>query len=133
MRTARLLRYGLLAFLLSVINFPFSTLFAQGSAFTYQGRLTDSGSPANGNYDLRFTLYDAISGGTILGGPVTNTVVGVSNGLFTVVLDFGAGPFDGNSRWLDTAPAPTAPRLSLPPWLHGNNSRLRPMPSRPVI
>jgi hypothetical protein len=101
MRTSHRLPAGFLAFLLSVINFPFSTLFAQGSAFTYQGRLTDSGSPANGNYDLRFTLYDAISGGTILGGPVTNTVVGVSNGLFTVVLDFGAGPFDGNSRWLD--------------------------------
>jgi hypothetical protein len=27
-------------------------LFAQGTAFTYQGRLQTSGSPANGNYEL---------------------------------------------------------------------------------
>ncbi|HWX19610.1 MAG TPA: hypothetical protein VN578_06860, partial [Candidatus Binatia bacterium] len=74
---------------------------AQGTAFTYQGRLTDNGSPANGNYDLRFTLYDAASGGAVLGGPVTNTFIGVSNGFFTVVLDFGASPFDGGARWVD--------------------------------
>ncbi len=28
--------------------------FAQTTAFTYQGRLTDGGSPANGSYDLQF-------------------------------------------------------------------------------
>ena len=33
------------------------------TTFTYQGRLTDGGSPANGAYDLRFILYDAESGG----------------------------------------------------------------------
>ena len=31
---------------------------AQGTAFTYQGRLIDSGSAAGGIYDLRFTIYD---------------------------------------------------------------------------
>ena len=29
---------------------------ALGTGFTYQGRLTDAGSPANGTYDLRFIL-----------------------------------------------------------------------------
>jgi hypothetical protein len=29
-----------------------------GTAFTYQGQLTDGGSAANGTYDLRFILYD---------------------------------------------------------------------------
>src|SRR6266702_4635396 len=29
-----------------------SGAFAQGTAFTYQGRLTDNGSVANGSYDL---------------------------------------------------------------------------------
>ena len=33
-----------------------------GTAFTYQGRLTDGGSPADGEYDFRFRLYDAASG-----------------------------------------------------------------------
>jgi len=33
--------------------------FAQTTAFTYQGRLTDAGTPPTGNYDFQFTLYDA--------------------------------------------------------------------------
>src|SRR2546428_12533160 len=40
---------------------------AQTSAFTYQGRLTDGGTPANGNYDLQFTLWDSASGGSQIG------------------------------------------------------------------
>src|SRR5262245_66142100 len=36
---------------------------AVGAAFTYQGRLTDGGSLANGAYDLRFILYDSEVGG----------------------------------------------------------------------
>jgi hypothetical protein len=74
---------------------------AQGTAFTYQGRLTDGGQPANGDYDLRFAVYDAASDGSLVGGPATNAATAVSNGLFTVTLDFGAGVFDGNARWLD--------------------------------
>jgi len=75
---------------------------AQGTAFTYQGRLDANGGPANGSYDLRFALYDAVSGGNLLlPGAVTNTAVAVSNGLFTVTLDFGLAPFNGEVRWLD--------------------------------
>src|SRR5438046_2972150 len=74
-----------------------------GTAFTYQGRLTDGGSPANGNYDLRFTIYDSDAGGTVVAGPTTNSPTSVSNGLFDVTLDFGARPFDGNARWLEVA------------------------------
>ncbi|MBI3850310.1 MAG: hypothetical protein HY298_08485 [Verrucomicrobia bacterium] len=76
-------------------------LHAQGTAFTYQGRLTDNGSPANGSYDLRFYLRDAATFGNPVG--TTNTVapVAVSNGLFTVALDFGAGIFTGPARWLE--------------------------------
>src|SRR6266496_4241963 len=62
--------------------------FAQGTAFTYQGRLFDAGSPANGIYDLRFNVYDALSGPSLIAGPKTNLAVVVSNGLFTVTLDF---------------------------------------------
>src|ERR1051325_8987405 len=80
---------------------------AQGTAFTYQGQLRDNGAPANGIYDLRFTIYDLNSGGNIAGGPLTNFSVGVSNGLFTVVLDPGAGVFDGNPRWLEIGVRPT--------------------------
>ena len=31
-------------------------VFAQGTAFSYQGRLNDGANPAAGVYDLRFTI-----------------------------------------------------------------------------
>jgi hypothetical protein len=37
---------------------------AQTSAFTFQGRLNDSGVPANGNYDLELKLFDTPAPGT---------------------------------------------------------------------
>ena len=76
-------------------------LHAQGTAFAYQGRLNNGRSPANGSYDLTFTLYATNSDGGVFIGPLTNTAVGVANGLFTVTLDFGSGAFDGNPRWLE--------------------------------
>jgi len=87
--------------LLSTLNFQLSTARAQGTAFTYQGRLNDGAAAASGSYDLRFTLYDAVSGGAVQSGPLLNVATTVSNGLFTVALDFGAGVFNGNKRWLE--------------------------------
>ncbi len=75
-------------------------LAAQGTAFTYQGRLSDGANAANGNYDLRFSLYGTNTTGTLVAGPLTNAPVAVSNGLFTVLLDFGAN-FPGAARWLE--------------------------------
>jgi hypothetical protein len=87
---------SLLALLLSA-----HSALAQYTAFTYQGRLDENGVPVNGIYDLRFTIHDA--GGSQIAGPVTNSPVLVSNGLFTVTLDFGASPFNGAPRWLEIA------------------------------
>jgi Chaperone of endosialidase len=83
-------------------------VFAQGTAFTYQGRLNDGGNPAGGIYDLRFALYDAASVGTQQGGTVDVPDAPVTNGLFTVTLDFGGGVFTGAARWLDIAVRPGA-------------------------
>jgi len=85
------------------LNTQLFSLLAQGTAFTYQGRLDDAGQPAHGIYDFRFTIYDSASGGTAVAGPITNSAVAVTNGLFTVSLDFGAGVFTGPSRWLEIA------------------------------
>src|SRR5450756_2133027 len=72
---------------------------AQGTAFTYQGQLSDVHGPASGSYDETFTLFSAVTNGGLVAGPVTNAAVTVSNGLFTTTIDFG-GEFDGNPRWL---------------------------------
>ncbi|HWY78098.1 MAG TPA: tail fiber domain-containing protein [Verrucomicrobiae bacterium] len=79
------------------------TAFGQGTAFTYQGYLNESGHPANGNYDLSFLLYSTNTGGNVVAAPLTNVATGVSNGLFTVSLDFGNVPFAGDPRWLEIA------------------------------
>jgi len=73
------------------------------SSFTFQGRLTDGGAPANGVYDLTFTLFPTNIGGVAVAGPITNAPTAVSNGLFTVLLDFGASAFPGDARWLEVA------------------------------
>ena len=73
---------------------------AQGSAFTYQGRLDTPQGPANGLYDFRCQLYDTEQFGALVSTTVTNSAVRVTNGLFVLNLDFGAAVFNGQSRWL---------------------------------
>ena len=79
------------------------SVFAQGTAFTYQGRLNDAYGPANGSYDLSFTLFNTGSGPSQIGSPITNSATSVSNGLFVVKLDFGNGVFNGTNYWLEIA------------------------------
>src|ERR1043165_8573971 len=87
--------------ILCVLSPQLSICLAQGTAFTYQGRLNDSGSAANGNYDMEFYLRDSLSGGNPVGTTNSLAPVPASNGLFTVTLDFGAGVFTGANRWLE--------------------------------
>ena len=68
---------------------------AQGTAFLYQGSLSDGGQPATGSYDLTFTLFSTNNGGTAVAGPITNSATAVTNGLFMTSLDFGSGVFNG--------------------------------------
>jgi hypothetical protein len=87
--------------ILLTFHFQSSTAHAQGTAFTYQGHFNDGGSAATGSYDLSFTLFDAVTGGNVIGS-LTNTATSVSNGLFTATLDFG-GVFTGTNYWLEIA------------------------------
>ena len=75
-------------------------LGAQGTALTYQGRLTDQGSVASGVYEVEFSLHNAVSDRARVAGPITNSTVAVSNGTFTTTIDFGIAAFNGNPRWL---------------------------------
>ena len=79
-----------------------------GTAFTYQGRLKDGGSPANGVYDLQFTLYADSGGASLVAGPITIENQSVTDGYFTVQLDFGSGAFNGEARYLEVGVRPGA-------------------------
>src|SRR5262245_9724470 len=96
--SAIILFYGLLG--------PASSALAQGTTFTYQGCLSDTGLRVTGTYDLVFTLFNASSGGGQISLANTNLGVGVTNGLFAVTLDFG-GNFPGADRWLEISVRPT--------------------------
>lgn len=96
-----------LALALAAVLLCASAVCAQTTAFTYQGKLTDGGNPANGNYDLQFALFDSVSGGTQSGSTVSLTNVAVSGGVFTVQLDFGVNAFPGANRFLEIGVRPT--------------------------
>lgn len=80
-----------------------------GSAFTYQGRLTDGAGPADGPYDLSFHLWRHPTSTDVLdhvAGPICVDNVNVVDGLFSVDLDFGAASFNGEARWLSIGVRP---------------------------
>jgi hypothetical protein len=97
------MNYKLLSSFALTVLATFASQFSsrgQGTAFTYQGQLIDGANRANGIYDLQFALYNAVSGPGQQGVTLTNTATVVSNGVFTVTLNFG-NQFSGASRWLE--------------------------------
>ncbi len=99
--------YRLTVIVLLFILLPLSahSALAQGTAFTYQGKLTDGGNVANGQYDMEFKLFDTMNtgSGTQQGPTITATNISVTSGVFSAELDFGACPtcFDGSARFLE--------------------------------
>ncbi|MEZ6243287.1 MAG: hypothetical protein R3B57_09610 [Phycisphaerales bacterium] len=72
---------------------------ANDTTFTYQGSLKDGGGPASGFYDMTFRLFSAATGGSPLA--TQSMGVSVSQGVFSVELDFGANNFNNTDRWLE--------------------------------
>jgi hypothetical protein len=105
-RSLRRLAFLFAPAILAIMFLATSAALAQTTGFTYQGRLTDGGTSANGNYDLQFALFDSLSGGTQVGSTQTLNTVAVNNGVFTVSLDFGANAFPGASRFLEISARP---------------------------
>jgi hypothetical protein len=93
-----------------------STSTPLGTAFTYQGHLSDGSSSADGSYDFRFRLFDSSSDGVQVGDTLTKNAVSVVDGFFTVTLDFG-NVFDGSTLYLDVGvrPAESSTYTSLSP------------------
>lgn len=84
-------------------NDPVQESIQSGTEFSYQGVLTKGGTPFTGAADLRFSLWnDATSTlpGTQYGGSILRPGVPVSNGVFTVQLDFGSSVFSEKRRFL---------------------------------
>lgn len=74
--------------LILCVVLAFGLVRAQPSTeITYQGKLTDAGTPTT-NYDFEFRLYDAVTGGGLY-AIIERFNVPVTNGLFAVKLDFG--------------------------------------------
>ena len=100
-------RFSLWAFVVGLTGcLSVPNLFSATSVFTYQGRLTDGGLPANGNYNLQFTLFDASAGGTQIGEAIAVENLPVTLGQFQVELNFGTNVFLGADRWMEIAVCP---------------------------
>ena len=99
----RSIRLAAIAALVTMSFGPAALGSPAGTAFTYQGQLDKNGSPANTSCTYQFSLWDAQSAGAQIGTTQTVTGVTIVDGLFTVNLDFGAGMFNGQARWLQIA------------------------------
>jgi hypothetical protein len=80
---------------------PLAPQSAVDTAFTYQGRLIQSGGPVSDTCDFRFNLYDDAP--SLVAGPVDKDSVTVSDGYFSTSIDFGADAFTGEGRQLGIA------------------------------
>ena len=99
--------------LIGSLAFSASVAFAGGgTALTYQGRLLDAGEPANGLFNVEFSLWDDPTAGNQIGATVMLNSLPISDGLFTAELDFGANAFNNTDRWLEIVVdgVPLAPR-----------------------
>lgn len=91
-----IIRLGAIIIILTAVQ----VATAQTPVFTYQGRLTDNSADASGTYQMQFALFDAAAGGAQIGSVIERNTVTVTNGIFTVQLDFGANAFSGADRFL---------------------------------
>ena len=77
-----------------------------GTAFTYQGQLKNASGPVTGSCDFQFSLWDSLANVSgQIGTTQSKSNVALSNGLFTVQLDFGQSALGGDARWLGIAVA----------------------------
>ena len=92
------------SFALIVLLWPLlaSAQTPQTSLFTYQGQFQQQGQVVNGHRDLEFRLFDADSAGSQVGAPVVANDWPITDGLFTIDLDF-PGAFTGEQRWLEVS------------------------------
>ena len=107
LRAIRALREGRV-FLFILVVISAGTAHGQTTAFTYQGQLSDAGALANASYDMRFVLFDTVTGGVQIGTNQSVSAVPVKDGVFTVQLDFGVNAFPGANRFVEISVKPAS-------------------------
>jgi hypothetical protein len=101
MAFSRFLALALAILLSAVTAGSIAATVVQGTAFTYQGQLNAGGSlPSGVTYQFTFTLYDAATGGNVVGPTIKRGILVGNGGLFTTDLDFGQ-IFNGTQYYLD--------------------------------
>jgi hypothetical protein len=107
MKSAKMLTILVVSLGLMVWPVEVSEAAPMSTAFTYQGRLIDANSVAEGQYDFEFKLYDSPADGNQLGSIIDVNELDVIDGYFTVALDFNdVGVFNGDARWLQIGVRP---------------------------
>jgi hypothetical protein len=85
--------------ILLIIFYGLRSVEAQTGSFTYQGSLKDGANAASGNYDMTVEIYDAETGGNLVGS--TNfTNVAVAGGIFSLNIAGAQSVFPGAARYL---------------------------------
>lgn len=100
------MRFRYFAMTLAMVIALSGLAIGQTTAFNFQGRLNDGSSPANGRFDLQFKLFTAIAGGSQAGVTVDRPNLVLINGVFSTVLDFGGGAFNGPDRFIEISVRP---------------------------
>ena len=101
MKFSRFLVLVLATLLSALTAHSIAATVVQSTAFTYQGQLNAGGIlPAGQTFQFTFTLYDAASGGNVVGDAISRGILVGNGGLFTADLDFGQ-IFNGTQYWLD--------------------------------
>ncbi len=93
--------FALIAWILLSVVATNAIAVPQTTAFTYQGQLNAGGIlPSGQTFQFTFALYDAVTGGTVVGSPILRAILISNGGLFTTDLDFGP-IFNGTQFWLE--------------------------------
>lgn len=109
-----------------------ASALAQGTAFTYQGQLKNSGAAVGVASDMQFSLWNhptLSAPANQVGSTVTNLNVAVSQGLFATPVDFGVNPYTSSQTlYLQIAvrPSSTGPGGAYTPM--GTRQALTPAP-----
>jgi hypothetical protein len=90
-----------MALSLAVMNTASAQTLPLSSSFVYQGALLEGGTAVTGLARLTVSLWDSDVNGTELSVMLNEPIVQVVDGIFSVDLDFGSQPFDGDDVWLE--------------------------------